>query len=133
MMFISCLREDGPEKVTSKFVNHFAASEYLEAAEYGTESTVQLMNMMADWASVGFYLPEEEIHTITHKQVSCIINGDNAICTYLVFNEPNELNLVKIDGKWLVDIRYDEFDDEKWYENEEDADWNYDGSEQKLK
>lgn len=128
-VLISCKRADGPETVALKFANHFIASEYLEAAKYGTESTVHLMSLMDDWASVGFYLPQEETFTISEKDVDCTVNGDIAVCIYTLYDESQKLDLVRIEGRWLVDIPIDELDDEGWYEAD---DGNFDVNEINL-
>lgn len=121
----SCKTEDGPEIVTRKFANHFAAAEYQQATQYGTESTIQLLEMMESLASVGFYLPEEEdIVTITDDDITCKITGETAVCSYLEYGEQIELNLLKRDGKWLIDIALDDFsEDESWYEDSEEDEW----------
>lgn len=121
----SCKSEDSPETVTRKFANHFSAAEYQEATQYGTESTVQLLEMMESLASVGFYLPEEEdIITITEDEITCTINGETAVCSYLEYGEQIDLNLIKREGKWLIDIALDDFtEDESWYEDSEEDEW----------
>jgi hypothetical protein len=126
----SCKSEEDPETVTRKFANHFAAAEYQQATQYGTESTIQLLEMMESLASVGFYLPEEEdIVTITEDDITCQINGESAICSYLEYGEQIDLNLVKREGKWLIDIALDDFtEDESWYEDAEEDEWFLDDS-----
>ncbi len=125
MILQSCKSEESPETITRKFANHFAAAEYLQATQYGTESTVELLEMMESLASVGFYLPEEEdIVTITDDDVTCKINGETALCSYLEYGEPIELELIKRDGKWLIDIALDNFsEDESWYDDSEEDEW----------
>jgi len=124
LLLHSCKSEESPETVTRKFANHFAAAEYQQATQYGTESTKQLLEMMESLASVGFYLPEEdEIVTITDQDVTCEITGESAICSYLEYGERIELNLIKADNKWLIDIALDDFtEDESWYEESDEED-----------
>jgi len=135
VMMASCSQEEGPETVTRKFANHFAMGEYKEAAQYGTGNTIQLLEMMETLASIGAYLPHEDenIELITDRDVECLITDDSAVCTYLEYGELVELNLLKIEGKWLVDFPLDDFfDDDDWYEDDEDDDWEFDGTEIQL-
>jgi hypothetical protein len=138
VIFASCSQEDSPETVTRKFANHFAMGEYKEAAQYGTANTIQLLEMMETLASIGAYLPHEDdsIELITDRDVECLITDNTAVCTYLEYGELVDLNLLKMDGKWLVDFPLDDFfNDEDWYEDEdedEDEDWEFDGTEIRL-
>lgn len=121
-LFTACQQEDTAEEVMMKFANHFAAGEYDEAAVYGTASTKQLLEMMKDLASVGFYLPdEEEIVKYTLADINCTVSGSTALCSYIEYGETAEVSLVKVDGKWLVDIPLDDlYEEGDWFEDEED-------------
>lgn len=127
---ISCKRQDSPETVTRKFANHLLLGEYEQAKQYGTSSTIQMIEMMESLASVGIYEPEEEeVQTISDADVECQVNETNAVCTYTEYGEPIEVNLIKVDQKWFVDFPLDEFlEDEEWYEEDEDN-WEFNGEE----
>ena len=135
--FLACKREVGPEVVMKRFANHFVAGEYTEAMQYGTPSTVQLLEMMEALASVGFYLPDEdEQEFYSLKDFDCQVSGNSAVCYYLEYGEMVDVNLVKIEGKWLVDIPLDDlyddqwYDEEDWYDDEEDLEFS--GTEREL-
>ncbi len=120
-----------------KFTNHLMAEEYDQAAQYGTESTKQMVEMLEALASVGSYM-DEEIIIYTDSDFDCTVTDDTAVCRYVEYGEPVEATLVKVDGTWLVDIPMDDMynDDESWYEDEnedEDKDWEFDGTETQLK
>ncbi len=125
---LSCKRQEGPETVTRKFANHLLLGEYEQAKQYGTSSTIQMIEMMESLASVGIYEPEdEEVQTITDANIECQINENSAVCTYIEYGEPIAVNLIKVDKKWFVDFPLEDFlEDEEWYEEDEDN-WEFDG------
>jgi hypothetical protein len=136
-IIVSCNKEDRPEVVTRKFANHFALGEYDQAKQYGTEATIKQLEMMESLASIGVYLPDEEnIEIISDKDVECVILSDTtSVCKYLEYGEIVEIQLVKIDKKWFVDFPLEDYlDDEEWYEDsdEEEDDWEFDGTELQL-
>ena len=105
-MFHACKTTDSPEKVTEKFMNHLAAGEYSKAAEYGTESTKQMMEMFEALESLGGEsIVDDDVKPEEIKEVECEIDGDFAVCRFEEDGEMAEVHLVKIDGNWLVDMK----------------------------
>ena len=113
-IFISCKTSkkitentNSPEYVTEKFLFHLNRLEYDEAKQYGTESTEKMLNLIVSMVDL---LPEQQ----TPQEVSaiinyCEINGNNAICYYTANNKEENIELVKIDGVWLVDLKKESF------------------------
>lgn len=91
-----------PKDVAEKFMNHLSAKEYDKAKELGTESTVQMIEMMKSFSGV-----EGATQTEPEKieNMKCETNGDKATCTFTKNGEEDKIELVKQDGKWLVDMK----------------------------
>ncbi len=95
---------DGPKEVATKFLTHINAMEFEEAKQYGTKETNDLLDMLKGFAAMGGEQekPEATAFTITDVKEE----GDTATVTYK--NEGAEeavtIELVKQDGKWLVNI-----------------------------
>ncbi len=127
-VFQACETTDGPDKVTEKFMNHLIAGEYDLAAEYGTESTKQMMEMFEALESLGGEgLVNDEAETAKIKDIDCEIDGDFAVCRFEEEGEMAEVQLVKLDGEWLVDMKkenpFGDMDmDMEWDEEDVDID-----------
>ncbi|MFN2396299.1 MAG: hypothetical protein ABR597_11490 [Bacteroidales bacterium] len=105
-MFQACETKDGPDDVTEKFMNHLIAGEFDLAAEYGTESTKQMMEMFESLESLGGEgMVDEEIEPEKIGDIECEVDGDSAICRFDEDGEMAEVQLVKQDGVWLVDMK----------------------------
>lgn len=130
-VMFSCKRETKPEEVLKKFANHFAAAQYLEAADFATPQTVEMLEMMDALSSVGMHSNvKTEPHVYIIEDFDCEVDGDIAYCSFIdaAYDEKVEVTLFKADGIWLVDIPLDDIiDDDDWYEEEDD--WHFDGSE----
>lgn len=105
-MFQACETTDGPDKVTEKFMNHLIAGEFDLAAEYGTESTKQMMEMFEALESLGGEgMVDEELEPEKVGDIECEIDGDTAVCRFDEDGEMAEVQLIKQDGQWLVDMK----------------------------
>jgi hypothetical protein len=123
--FNACKSTDSPEAVTEKFMNHLIAGEFTQAKEYGTESTQQMMQMFEALESLGGEtFAEDDVTPEQIKNIECDVDGDFAVCRFEEDGETSELNLLKIDGKWLVDMKKENpFGDMDF---SEDAEWDLD-------
>lgn len=104
-VLLGCKRADSPEVVTEKFMNHLLASQFAEAKALGTESTAQMLEMFETIESLSGEKPADTIPTATITNVQCEVTGDAAVCSFEENGQMSELNLVKVDGKWLVDMK----------------------------
>ncbi len=95
---------DGPKEVATKFLTHINAMEFEEAKQYGTKETNDLLDMLKGFAAMGGEQekPEATAFTITDVKEE----GDTATVTYKGegTEEAETIELVKQDGKWLVNI-----------------------------
>jgi hypothetical protein len=96
LMASSCTRRSGPEAVAAKFLTHIEKGEYEKASVYATEQTQQMLSIMAAFAGDQFEKPPK------HENLTCVVEGDQATCTYYVNGEPETMNLVFQDRHWLV-------------------------------
>lgn len=124
--FSACKKEQTPEVVAETFMNHMLAGEYQQAMLLGTESTQQMLKMFETLESLGGESMKNE-DAIKVSNMECVVDGDKAICSFMQEGEASEVNLVKLDGKWLVDMKKEnpfgdmEFDMEEGEEWEEDT------------
>lgn len=125
LVFNACKTELGPEQTTERFMNHLAQQEYDKAAEYATESTMRFIEMMEALQSLGGeFMDDEEIELLRAADIDCEVDNDTAICRFEEDDEMAEVNLLKKQGVWLVDMQKDTpFDEMDW---DEDADWETD-------
>ena len=97
----SCGGNDNPTSVAEKYFNAINAQEFEAAREYGTQETVNLLNMLIAFKkmSVDSTFQEVKYEILREK-----ITGENAIVYYKEQAKEGELKLpmVKVDGKWKV-------------------------------
>jgi len=91
-----------PKDVAEKFLNHLNAKEYDKAKALGTESTVQMIEMMKSFSGMEGV---EESEPAKIENLKCEIDADKATCTFTQKGEEDKIDLVKKDGKWLVDMK----------------------------
>ena len=96
--------------VAMKFTKYIVNEEYEKAAELGTSDTKQMINFMAMMAGDG---EKSSGKSPKIKHVSTKIDGDNAVVVLSSAGEEQEISLVKIDGKWLVQMEKDNTDMDK--------------------
>jgi len=104
-VFTSCTKAEGPKEVATKFLTHLNAGEYDAAMALGTDGTKEMLGMIKMFA--GEEKPEAAVpFTISDVKEE----GDKASVTYR--NEGGDadetIELVKADGKWLVDMKKEE-------------------------
>ncbi len=113
--FNACKNAGKPEDVAEKFYKHLAKLEYDDAKAIGTEATGKMLDMMKSMTSVGGdeakkQMEEAKKAEIKIENMKCDVKEDKAICTFkatVAGKEAKEekLNLLKKDGKWLVDMK----------------------------
>lgn len=107
---VSCGNSNNPKDVAMKFTKYIVNEEYEKAAELGTSDTKQMINFMAMMAGDG---EKSSGKSPKIKHVSTKIDGDNAVVVLSSAGEEQEISLVKIDGKWLVQMEKDNTDMDK--------------------
>lgn len=105
IMGMAACNKNNPEAVAKQFLSGFYHMEYEKARQVSTEQTIQLVNLMEQFAiqypdSVKQNAKKKKIELVEVKE-----EGDNAVAIYTVSDEPGvqqKLKLVKQNGKWLV-------------------------------
>jgi hypothetical protein len=95
-------KTDTPEAVAEKFLNHLNKKEYAEAKKMGTEQTGQMIDMMESFSSMGAEDTKKEVKI---ENMKCTTTEDKSNCTYTSDGKEDKIDLVKKDGKWLVDMK----------------------------
>lgn len=105
MMGMAACNKNNPEAVAKQFLSGFYHMEYEKARQVSTEETVQLVNLMEQFA---IQYPDSVKQNARNKKIEIVEikeDGDNAVAVYTVSDEPGvqqKLKLVKQNGKWLV-------------------------------
>ncbi len=100
-----CNLTEGPEKVAEKFMNHLAKKEFDEAKKYGTEKTGKTLDFIKGMSEKAENISKGKDTDINYADFKADIDGDKASCTFKGKGGKQEsLQLLKKDGKWLVDI-----------------------------
>jgi hypothetical protein len=130
-LFSACGKKQTPEQVASKFLNLVEEQKFDEAKKFGTDQTVQILDMYKSLAAMSSGLAEEEETTPAEiKDLECIIEGEKAICSYTIDGEFDQLPLILKDGKWLVDLKKESpFDDMDFDMEEEEGEGEEEGEE----
>jgi len=92
----ACKSSDSPEAIADKYLKHIAKQEWAEAKKLGTENTQQLVDMLASFGG------KAEIKEVKIEEMKCETKGDSSHCTFKSNGEADKLDLIKKDGKWLV-------------------------------
>lgn len=98
-------RKNTPEYVAKTFLEHFQKLEFEEAAEYGTENTRMLLTF---FKSLSAMVPEDQKKQNTESDVvieKCVRDGDKARCDYSANGKNQSIDLIRQEGKWLVDLK----------------------------
>jgi hypothetical protein len=122
---VACNKTEGPKEVATKFLTELNSANYDAASAYGTQATKDMLNMIKTFA--GDQKPEKA-PTFTISDVK--EEGDTATVTYRTegTDADETLDLVKADGKWLVDMKKEDPGLGDW-EGEEEMDWDGEGEE----
>ncbi len=96
-----------PEYVTDKFLFHLNKLEFEEAKQYGTESTVNMLSLLASLvAFVDDQGPPEPVSVVISH---CDIQDNIAVCHYTSNGKADKIELLKINDKWLVNLEKESF------------------------
>lgn len=106
----SCRRGDSPREVAETFLQYFGTNDYEHAKDFGTDETDRLMDMFIGLNKMSSpdSLPEE----VKFEIISDKVEGDLATVKYRIAgtqDEPQDLHLVREDGKWLVSMSKSQF------------------------
>lgn len=96
----ACKSSDTPDKVAEKFLNALNKGDTTEAKACATEESVTYIRFYGGMAQLGGSAKEVKI-----EGMKCTEDGDKAKCDYTENSEAKTIDLVKKDGKWLVDVK----------------------------
>ena len=108
----SCGSKSDPKDVSQNFLNALTKMDYEGAKKYGTAETGKMLDMLSSFSSM---LPDSVKNKakdikIEIKDVKQDASGEKCEVTYKNSDKENDqvLNLVKQEGKWLVNMNKDE-------------------------
>lgn len=104
VLTITSCSDNSPEAVADKFLNSFYHMQYDEAREVSTDEAKELINLMEQFSVQQPDSVKQNAKKLKVTIVNVQEDGDKAVVTYSVSNEPGEqkLKMVKQNGKWLV-------------------------------
>jgi hypothetical protein len=108
LIFPGCGRKDTPRSVAEKYLAALSSQDFEKAREYGTDETINLLNMMIALKKMSADSSFKEVkYEILKEEVS----GDNATVFYKEDGREGtlELPLVKIDDQWKVILTKESF------------------------
>ena len=92
-----------PRKIAEKFLKELYSGEYKKAKKLGTHKTQQILDMMDQLIVIS---GQKGFPTDSKVEVlDCKISGDSAKCNYLLSGKDSEIDLIKSENKWLVDLK----------------------------
>jgi hypothetical protein len=107
---VSCGSKSDPKSVAQNFLNALTKMDYEGAKKYGTPETGSMLDMLASFSSMTTDSMKNTAKNVKVEILSVKENGDKCDVTYKNSEKTEEqvLNLVKKDGKWLVNMSKDE-------------------------
>lgn len=108
---VSCKSKSNPKDVATNFLNALVKLDYEGAKKYGTPETGKMMDMLSSFSgmmpdSIKSKAKETKVEIKGYKE-----DGDNCEVSYMNSDKPDvvqTLNLIKVDGKWLVNASKDD-------------------------
>ncbi len=100
-------KKNTPEYVSKQFLTNFQKLDFDEASKYGTENTKM---MIAFFKNIIGMMPADKRDSLQIPKADveikkCIVYGNTAKCPYIANDKLDTLDLLKVDGKWLVDLK----------------------------
>lgn len=96
----ACKNSEKPEQVAEKFLKHMEKKAYDDAKKLATKESAEAIDQVKNFDFEIKSTKETKIEGMT-----CKIENEKANCTYKKNGDNNKIDLVKKDGKWLVDYK----------------------------
>jgi hypothetical protein len=96
----ACKSSDTPDKVAEKFLTALNKGDTTEAKSLATVESESFIRFYGGMAQLGGGAKDVKI-----EGMKCKEDGDKAKCDYTENSEAKQIDLVKKDGKWLVDMK----------------------------
>ena len=105
-LFFACQPASSPESVVRQWQSHIDHNEFEKAKALSAPRTEALLSWMEALLSE---MDADSVITQTDfKEINCSENGDKAVCYYTLEEDGqtfyDSFLLVRINGKWLVDL-----------------------------
>lgn len=97
----ACKSSDTPDKVAQKFLDHINKKEFTDAKKLATPESAASIDMLESFSKMG----GDQAKEAKVEGLKCKEDGDKAACDYTENGEAKKLDLVKKDGKWLVEMK----------------------------
>ena len=111
LFLFACSSGDTPKSVAENFLKAINKMDYETAKKYGTQDTGKLLDMMSGFSKM---IPDSARQERSFEIKDEKVEGDKATVTYTQAGEEGEqnLNLVKVEGKWKVAMSKDSMNGE---------------------
>ena len=102
-IIFSCGNSNTPKGIAFAFMTDIKSANYQEAKKYGTESTVEMLNMSIKMKDDRKDRPKSKGFKILREELM----GDEATVVYFDedMQKEEEIRMIKLDGKWKVDLK----------------------------
>lgn len=97
---LSSNKNEPAEDVALAFLKAFNKNDTVEAKKLATEESYSYITLMAGLSNLGGSSKEKKI-----ENMKCVDNDDKSKCTYTQDGEEKQIDLVKKNDKWLVDMK----------------------------
>jgi hypothetical protein len=97
----ACKSSDTADKVAQKFLDHINKKEFTDAKKLATPESAASIDMLESFSKMG----GDQAKAAEVKDLKCKEDGEKAACDYTENGEAKKLDLVKKDGKWLVEMK----------------------------
>jgi hypothetical protein len=97
----ACKSSDTPDKVAQKFLDHINKKEFTDAKKLATPESAASIDMLESFSKMG----GDQAKEAKVEGLKCKEDGDKAACDYTENGEAKKIDLVKKDGKWLVEMK----------------------------
>jgi hypothetical protein len=107
---MSCGNKSNPKDVSQNFLNALTKMDYEGAKKYGTPETGKMLDMLSSFSNMMPDSVKNKAKDIKVEIKNVKEEGDKCVVTYKNNEKEEEqtLNLIKKDGKWLVNMTKDE-------------------------
>ncbi len=130
LIFLSCNSGPKPEEVATIFLDSMNQQDFETAKKHATERTLKLIDFLSNIAEMAKQEGAAFADADPVTNVKCTIADNKATCTFCCVEDQGEsdIELLKVDGQWKVDIAFDGFDeggfesllDTTYYPNEDE-------------
>jgi hypothetical protein len=97
----ACKNSETSDKVAEKFLGHINKKEFSDAKKLATPESAASIDMLESFSKMG----GEQTKETKIENIKCKDDGEKSACDYTENGEAKKLDLVKKDGKWLVEMK----------------------------